>query len=41
VAALVESAGRMAQAAPLQDAAKRCLRIADIEVEAMGKLVTL
>jgi hypothetical protein len=41
VAALVESAGRTAQASHLQDAAQRCLRIADIEVEAMGKLVTL
>ena len=41
VAALIESAGRTQQAAPLQEAATRCLRIADIEVQAMGLLAKL
>jgi hypothetical protein len=41
VAALIESAGRTAQASHLRDAAARCLRIADIEVSAMRELVAL
>ena len=41
VAASIESAGRTADAAQLRDAAARCLRIADIEVEAMRLLAKL
>lgn len=41
VAGLLQAAGRTASAAPLNDAAARCGRIADIEVEAMKMLVTL
>lgn len=41
VAALIESAGRTAEAAHLQTASKRCQRIADIEVEAMHLLAKL
>jgi hypothetical protein len=40
VAALIETAGRRAQASPLQEAADRCLRIADLEVAAMRELAT-
>jgi hypothetical protein len=38
VAALIESAGRTGESAPLQEAAARCLEIADAEVEAMRLL---
>jgi hypothetical protein len=41
VAALIEAAGRKADAAPLLEAAARCSRIADIETEAMHLLATL
>jgi hypothetical protein len=41
VAALIESAGRAANAAPLEDAAARCRRIADIEVDGMRALAAL
>jgi hypothetical protein len=41
VAGLIESAGRSADAAHLRDAASRCHRIADVEVEAMRMLATL
>ena len=40
VAALIHAAGK-GEAQPLNDAAARCLRIADLEVEAMEQLVTL
>jgi len=38
VAQLVEDAGRRSEAGPLRDAAARCLRIADVELEAMRLL---
>lgn len=41
VAGLLESAGRKAEAAPLEAAAARCLRIADLELEAMRELAEL
>ena len=41
VAALIETAGRKAEAAPLQDAAARCRRVADIELEAMRELAEI
>lgn len=41
VAALVESAGRTGDAAPLEDAATRCRRIADIEVDGMRAVAAL
>jgi hypothetical protein len=41
VAASIESAGRKGDAAPLRDAAARCRRIAEVEVEAMRLLVTI
>jgi hypothetical protein len=41
VAALLGSAARRAQAAPLEEAATRCLRIADVETAAMRMLATL
>jgi hypothetical protein len=41
VAALIESAGRAANDAPLHDAAARCHRIADTEIEAMRLLAAL
>jgi len=41
VAALIETAGRTATALPLREAAARCQRIADLEVEAMRLLVTV
>ena len=41
VAASIESAGRKADAAPLRDAAARCRRIAEVEVEAMRLLAKI
>jgi hypothetical protein len=41
VAHLVEDAGLKADAAPLRDASARCLRIADVELEAMRLLAAL
>ncbi|HUQ12407.1 MAG TPA: DUF4872 domain-containing protein, partial [Steroidobacteraceae bacterium] len=41
VAHLVEDAGRRSDAAPLRAAAARCLRIADVELEAMRLLAEL
>jgi hypothetical protein len=41
VASLISSAGRQADAAPLLDAAARCRRIADIEVDAMKQLAAI
>jgi hypothetical protein len=41
VAASIESAGRKADAAPLRDAAARCHRIAEVEVEAMRLLAKI
>jgi hypothetical protein len=41
VARLLESAGRAADRAPLNEAATRCRRIADLEVEGMRALVAL
>ena len=41
VAALIGSAGRTADTAPLREAASRCLRIADVEVDAMRVLSKL
>jgi hypothetical protein len=41
VASSIESAGRTAEVSPLHDAASRCRRIADIEVEAMRLLAKL
>ena len=38
IAALIESSGRTGEAAPLEDAAQRCRRVADIEVAAMKLL---
>jgi hypothetical protein len=41
VAASIESAGRKGDAAPLRDAASRCHRIAEVEVEAMRLLAKI
>jgi hypothetical protein len=41
VARLIEEAGRRADAAPLRDAATRCLRIADVEFQAMRLLAAI
>jgi hypothetical protein len=41
VAALIGSAGRRAETAPLREAASRCHRIADVEVDAMRVLSKL
>jgi hypothetical protein len=41
VAASIESAGRRGDAAPLRDAAARCRRIAEVEVEAMRLLAKI
>jgi hypothetical protein len=41
VAALIGTAGRTATAGPLEDAARRCRRIADIEVDGMRALAAL
>lgn len=41
VAASIESAGRSGDAAPLRDAASRCHRIAEVEVEAMRLLAKI
>ena len=41
IAGLVQSAGRSRDAAVLRDAAQRCLRIADLEVEGMQALAAL
>lgn len=41
VAALIETAGRTAQAAPLNEAATRCRRIAGLEVDGMRALAAL
>ena len=41
VAALIEAAGKTADVSHLHDAAARCNRIADVEVEAMRMLASL